>query len=211
MNKAIFALLLGLLGTVLAGCASLSNEECLNADWKIIGFEDGAKGKPESTIGAHRKACAKVNITPDLGLYQRGHREGARKYCVINTAYPLGANGGAYYNICPPDLEPDFLRAYRAGQDLYAITRQINSIQSNIDGFDDDIHELQADIAEHEKIIVESNSSSSTRREQLRIIDDLRREITHQELSINNGEREIYLLQQDYQRLQNKHRKMGYQ
>lgn len=210
MKKIIVASLLSF-GVLTSGCASLSKQECLTADWKLIGFEDGSQGKPESTIGAHRKSCAKVNVTPDLARYQQGHREGARKYCVKTTAYPLGVNGGAYYGVCPADLEPAFLNAYRAGQELYSITREISNVQSHINDYDEDIHALEADIEEHEKIIVESGSSSKTRREQLRIIDDLRRQITNLELNISDAQKDVRMLQLDYQDVQRKHRSLGYQ
>lgn len=212
MKKIIGVSLLGiLLVLTLVGCASLSKQECLAADWKLIGFEDGSQGKPESTIGAHRKSCAKVNVTPDLAQYQLGHREGARKFCVKSTAYKLGVSGGAYYNVCPPDLEPTFLRAYQTGQELYNITRQISAIQSELDRYSDDIHNIEADIREHEEIIVDSPESRSTRREQLRIIADLRDQITGIELNMANAERDLHLLQMDYQHMQQQHRRMGYQ
>lgn len=194
----------------LTGCASLSKQECLNANWRLIGFEDGSQGKQESTIGAHRKACAKVSVIPDLPEYQRGHREGARKYCVKTTAYNLGVSGGAYYGVCPADLEPGFLKAYQTGQELYNITRQIAAVQADIDRYDDDMHALEADIAEHEKIIVDAGDSRKVRREQLRIIDDLHYQIRGVELNIANADQELRALQMDYQHVQNQHRKMGY-
>ncbi len=194
----------------LVGCASLSKEECLNANWKLIGFEDGSKGKAESTIGSHRKSCAKVNVTPDLEQYRTGHSEGVRKFCVGTIAYPLGVSGGTYYGVCPADMEPGFLRAYRAGQALHAITRQINDVESAINGFDKDIHALEDDIKEHEKIIVDEGSSSKIRREQLRIIGDLRRQITTLETRITDAQQDMYRLQRDYQYTQNQHSRMGY-
>jgi len=83
MNKLYFlCVIIGM-----TGCASMSKQECLNANWKTIGYEDGSRGKPETSIQAHRKACAKINITPDLPQYQQGHREGARFYCKKHTGY----------------------------------------------------------------------------------------------------------------------------
>lgn len=211
MKKAIIARMLWLcVYFSLLGCSSLSKQECLVANWKLIGFEDGSKGKPESTIGAHRKACAKVSVTPDLAQYQQGHREGARKYCVKVTAYKLGVDGGAYYNVCPADLEPAFLTAYRAGQELYAMTRQIASLQANINNDNDSIRRLDLDIQEHEKNIVDSTSTSKERREQLHIIEDLRHQITDLEIGINNAQQDINNLQWNYQNLQSKHRAQGY-
>merc|ERR1711916_171837 len=66
---------------LLQGCASLSKEECLVADWQQIGFEDGSRGRDLLTLARHRKACAKAGITPDRAAYERGHRQGLLRYC----------------------------------------------------------------------------------------------------------------------------------
>jgi hypothetical protein len=47
---------------IIQGCATLSESECEAADWRIIGLEDGAAGKPISQIGKHRKACAEYGV-----------------------------------------------------------------------------------------------------------------------------------------------------
>ncbi len=47
---------------VLAGCASLDRDECVNADWYAIGLEDGA--------------CAKHNIAPNSERYLAGRNDG---------------------------------------------------------------------------------------------------------------------------------------
>lgn len=64
--KKLNALLIVAILSGLSACASMSKDECLNANWKTIGYEDGSLGRPETTIQAHRKACAKINVTPDL-------------------------------------------------------------------------------------------------------------------------------------------------
>ena len=53
----------------LGGCASLSKNECLNANWEDIGIRDGANGRPEEYLIQHSKACAKVGVTPDRGAW----------------------------------------------------------------------------------------------------------------------------------------------
>ena len=54
---------------VLSACASISEEECLSADWYSLGVEDGSKGYPLSRIGNYRKDCAEVGVAPDAVLY----------------------------------------------------------------------------------------------------------------------------------------------
>ena len=58
-----------LIATVLAGCSTgMGKDECLVADWRTIGYEDGLHGYTADRIGAHRVACAKHQIAPNLAL-----------------------------------------------------------------------------------------------------------------------------------------------
>jgi Protein of unknown function (DUF2799) len=209
MNLPSKLFLLWMLGCLI-GCASMSKEECLNANWKNIGYEDGSMGRPEMTVQAHRKACAKINITPDLAQYQQGHREGARAYCKKPTAYQLGVNGGAYYNVCPADLEPGFLQAYRLGQELFAIAQQIDQVEADIAGYHSSIDSLEQQKAEQKAFIVNADSSSKERRVYLNEIDRLEDEIRHFEHDIGDAEHELDHLARDYAKLEAEHRRMGY-
>jgi prefoldin subunit 5 len=209
LNIVCKLLLLGCI-SVLVACASMSKEECLNANWKNIGYEDGSLGKPETTIQSHRKACAKINVTPDLSQYQLGHREGARSYCKKATGYQAGVSGGAYYNICPADLEPAFLKAYRLGQELFAVSQQRNQIAQAISGFESSIESLEQQKIEQEKSIVSAGSSSNERRAYLNEIRRIEDEIRSLERQIMDAEHQLDHLDQDYVDLQADHRRMGY-
>ena len=46
--KCLFLLVVVLVG----GCAGMDKSQCLTADWRTVGFEDGSNGKPESAIGS---------------------------------------------------------------------------------------------------------------------------------------------------------------
>jgi len=188
----------------------MNEKECLNAEWRLIGFEDGSQGKPESGIGNYRKDCAKVNVVPDLGRYQLGHKEGARKYCVKNIAYQAGVSGGAYYGVCPADLEQNFLNAYRAGQALFAINRDVQNSQARISRFQHDLNAMQQDIKDHERAIVDSNSSSKQRREHLDTIKNLRDQINNLQLQLDDESYSLARRQDDAQRLQSQHQRLGY-
>lgn len=209
MNLLSKLLLVWMLGSLI-GCASMSKEECLNANWKSIGYEDGSVGRPEMTIQAHRKACAKINVVPDLNLYQQGHKEGVRSYCKKTTAYQLGVRGGAYYQVCPPDLEPAFLQAYRVGQELYAITQQMDQVEQAISGYESSIDHLLDEKAEQQQAIVNAGSSSKERRVYLNEIDRIEDEIRRYEHDIRDAEHELDHLAQDYAKLQAEHQRMGY-
>ena len=96
-------------GLFLTGCASLSKEECMAADWRTIGFEDGAKGRLLQRIGEHRESCAEYGIAPDFDAYRQGHQEGVSRYCNANVGYSVGRRGASYNGVCPSEFEAEFL------------------------------------------------------------------------------------------------------
>ena len=197
-------------GLALSGCASMSQQECLAADWRLVGYEDASQGHSTARIGNHRKACAKVNVQPDLNRYQQGHREGARIYCVKPRGYQEGAAGKAYQGICPADLEPAFLRAYDHGRERYAITQQISQLEGDISSRKLDIGRYQDDIASHEKAIVDGKSSSKERRQHLGDMEQLRQQIADAEIAISHAQRSIGELQYELQLLELQHKRLGY-
>ena len=42
----------------LQGCATLSEADCLTADWAVMGEVDGHEGKPLSVLNDYRRQCA---------------------------------------------------------------------------------------------------------------------------------------------------------
>ena len=120
MKSAGFAAACLVSTVALAGCASMSKEECLTVDWRTVGYEDGAAGRSGEAIGQRRKACAAAGITPDLDAYRAGRAAGLREYCQPEHGYRLGAAGGRYGGYCAADLAPAFTQAYEAGRELHA-------------------------------------------------------------------------------------------
>ena len=66
-----------------------------------------AKGFSKLRIDEHRKACAKVQVTPDLFTYQRGH-EKAKTYCTTANGFTQGSAGAQYQGACEGYLAEDF-------------------------------------------------------------------------------------------------------
>ena len=199
-------ILLGLL----AGCASMNEQECMKADWKLIGFEDGSKGKAQSTIGNYRKDCAKVSVVPDLARYQQGHAEGAKQYCVKSNGYNAGVSGGAYYGICPKNQEAEFLVAYRDGQQLYQLQKDARNLQSTIDSEQKDLDALQEKIKTREQDIVDKNSTAQQRRAALDDLAELRKQLSKSQTQIERDQRQLRQLQREVNDLQFHHQRLGY-
>ncbi|PQA87761.1 DUF2799 domain-containing protein [Hyphococcus luteus] len=125
------ALLLILVG----GCAGgLSKEECLYADWRAIGYEDGARGAPTSAVSSHRQACAKkAGVTPDMSAYLAGRDAGLREYCQPSNGFAVGSRGGHYYGVCNGPEEGAFTAAYQQGNQLYALESDVARTSAALD------------------------------------------------------------------------------
>ena len=114
---------------LLSSCASLSEKECRNADWRMIGYEDGAAGRPATRLAEHREACADYAITPALEDYRLGREEGLREYCRADNAYQLGRSGNAYPVVCPDAVEGELRPAYQAGQRVYRAQTDVRNLE----------------------------------------------------------------------------------
>ena len=68
----------------LAGCSSMSANECMATDWRTVGYEDGVSGYSGDRVGQYRKACTKHGVSPDLTAYQQRPRPGTAG--VLQTA-----------------------------------------------------------------------------------------------------------------------------
>ncbi len=157
--------LIAALSTVvlLSGCSTLNKDECRNANWKMIGYEDGSRGQGPERIGAHRQSCAQHNITPDLQAYQNGHAEGMRQFCQPRNGYQQGQNGYRYTGGCPHDLEPAFVQGHKSGAEIYAVKNKINSARTQQNNAIKNIKQVENDIAGKEKLIVLGNTTSTQR------------------------------------------------
>lgn len=131
--------LLLVLLTGLSACASLSEEECLAADWYAIGVEDGSRGADMSRIGAHRKACAEVGVAPDIALYEQGRARGLESFCTRERGYYQGERGQRYSGVCPAHLEPQFMQGYLAGQEVYRTNQNIRRLEHELKKVRDEI------------------------------------------------------------------------
>lgn len=120
------------LAATLAGCASMSEQECLTADWYARGVQDGRNGYARNYVEDHREACAKVGVVPDVTAYSRGHAVGIRDYCTPENGARIGRRGEYYRNSCPADLEAGFLQRYRAAHRVYEAEQRVNQLDSDI-------------------------------------------------------------------------------
>lgn len=118
---------------LLAGCATgMGRDECAAADWRMIGFEDGLRGVPADRIGAHRIACARHQVTPDLAAWMEGRERGLVEYCQPRSGYRVGLSGGSYANVCPAATEAGFVNGFRWGRQIHDAHADLRSTQARL-------------------------------------------------------------------------------
>jgi Protein of unknown function (DUF2799) len=110
----------------------MGKDECAAADWRTIGYEDGLRGFPAERIGAHRVACAKHQVTPDLATYMEGRDRGLVEYCQPRNGYRVGLNGGGYANVCPAATESGFLNGYQWGRQIHDARAELRGTQAQL-------------------------------------------------------------------------------
>jgi hypothetical protein len=159
-------------GMVISGCASMSSEECANSDWRAVGFEDGSRGYTTDRFANHRKACAKHGITADFSTYQQGRADGLVEFCQPTRGFNLGASGGRYSGVCAADVEPEFLDAYRVGQQLYTLRSNVNAANSQIYAREQELQDIDVAMREKEALLI---AAETTIEERVLLLADLKR------------------------------------
>lgn len=117
----------------LGGCSTgMGKDECVAADWRTIGYEDGLRGLPADRISTHRVACAKHNVAPNLAAYTDGRDRGLREYCQPRNGFRVGLAGGRYANVCPGGSEPGFVDGLRHGRHIHDARADLRNTQARL-------------------------------------------------------------------------------
>jgi hypothetical protein len=147
------AALVGIMMVLLGGCAAMSEQECLSADWYERGIVDGRAGYPASRINSYREACAKVQVRPDVTQWEQGREAGLEEYCQLPAAIQRGLDRYSYAGVCS---DPSYERLYTAAKALGDARYQIESIDSRISSLDQDLlNDKKLDDRKREELRVE--------------------------------------------------------
>ena len=149
--------------SLVSGCATLNKSECREADWQTIGLEDGAKGHPLTYIGNHRKACAEHGVKPDLDQYRVGHQAGLTRFCTPDNGFKQGRAGRGYNNVCPAELEGQFLAGYDTGRELHELKSEIDHMLGDARTAKTEKTELEKKLQNIETMLVSGVMSASDR------------------------------------------------
>ncbi|MBV5316513.1 MAG: DUF2799 domain-containing protein [Desulfobulbaceae bacterium] len=128
--KAVVSCVLAAL--LLAGCATLSREQCQRGDWFGLGITDGQNGQPASRLDQHSRACSEHGIHVDNQQYLNGRAQGLQDYCQIENAFDSGLEGRRYQQVCPPSIDAAFERYNRAAYEVYQIRKELEQVDDRI-------------------------------------------------------------------------------
>jgi len=145
----------------------MSEAECRAADWRTVGFGDGAVGAGPDRISRYRSDCAAHGVAPDLDAYRSGREAGLREFCRPRKAYDLARSGKPYRPICPSELEPEFRASYEAGQRVYRAELQVKQAQKTLREHRSRMDRLAQAKAADEAALVSPGLSEAQRRELL--------------------------------------------
>ncbi|NOZ54306.1 MAG: DUF2799 domain-containing protein [Gammaproteobacteria bacterium] len=112
---------------IINGCASITATDCLNADWRVAGYQDGAKGKKESRVEFYQQACNKFGVGVDTATYKKGYVDGIQEFCQSRNGYQFGLKGKEYMGVCPITLEAEFLPAYQYGKNIHGLKTKLKT------------------------------------------------------------------------------------
>ena len=154
MNRSHLKLLAALvLVASLSGCASLSKNECLSADWEDIGIRDGANGQPEEYLIQHAKACSKVDVVPDRGAWQHGRERGLERFCVPQRAYNAGEWGSGFdVGQCVNYDQERLTDAWRKGHEVNRLSNALGSIDNEISSIHEELKKEDIERKERERL-----------------------------------------------------------
>lgn len=102
---------------------------CAGIDWWEAGRTDGVAGHSIFKLDDHKRRCGEA---VDSDLYLNGRDAGLIDFCTPQQAFSSGRAGLPYENVCPANVEPDFLRSYQLGARLHALESQDLDLEARI-------------------------------------------------------------------------------
>lgn len=154
------------LTATLQGCASLSEEDCLTADWAVMGEADGQQGLPVSEINRYRRQCAPYGVVPDTQAYLEARERGLALFCTHDNGYDQGRSGAPHRLVCPAAAEPDVRGGYDLGRAVYVPLTELRNSNDTIGYNEDEIEGLRSDNSNREETLRSDDLSDEEKRDQ---------------------------------------------
>ena len=136
------------MGAVLltGGCAVMSESQCKNADWYLVGEQDGRAGETPARLSKYYETCAEYGITPDRDKYTAGYEQGLTFYCTAQNGYQQGRGGRQYQGVCPQRAQINFMIGYELGALVRSAAENVERIERRVSKFEEDVRNLKREI-----------------------------------------------------------------
>lgn len=193
---------IAILAMAAAACATappMTADECASADWRGLGYGDGAAGKAQANFAVREQICRNAGYEANLTAYNQGHEEGVRIFCQPEKAFQLGVAGNSTSLTCPPDLEGSFRAAFSNGRELYSARSAWESAESSVRSLFSEREGVVKKLDANEVGLIESKTDEERARHRSEILR-LRSELSSIDRRLREGEREAYFKREDYDR-----------
>jgi hypothetical protein len=174
------------LAALMAGCETMTADECKYANWSDIGMRDGLAGQPVSLLGERVKDCTKAGTPVDTARYMAGREQGLRSFCHLENAVPLGLSGKSYAGVCPALVDIEFRRRYRAGYAVHELRSKLSDLDARGERLQHKLHEADKDEDQQLKASDKDDERKRIRKEFDGRRHDLRKELSELDRATRN-------------------------
>ncbi|MCH7498790.1 MAG: DUF2799 domain-containing protein [Nitrospinae bacterium] len=150
-----------------SSCATMNKSECLEADWQVIGLEDGAAGRGLAYIGTHRKACAEHGVTPNLEQYNIGREAGLKQFCTYKNGYRQGSRGSSSSDVCQGALQGPYSDGFNRGRVIYDMGKEIDQMVKHLESKKAELAGINIEIQRVESHLISKAGSRADRKHHL--------------------------------------------
>lgn len=168
---------------LVAGCATLSREDCARGDWAGLGLNDGRAGEPGSRFDEHQKACREYGIAVDQEAYLSGRDQGLQDYCRLDNAFQIGLSGKPYHHVCPPSIDGLFAHYHATAFALQQERAELDRLDNDLAGQERDLYAKK--LSDKEQLRIRDHIRDLDRQR-----DRLRDDMYHHERELDNLRRE---------------------
>ena len=133
-----------LIGILLTGCATYSQEDCELIRWDEQGYNDALKAYSSSELNEYVHDCSKY-VFVDVEAYNKGRAAGAEEYCTIDNGYDYGLAGHTLTDVCNgASGKNNYMEGYSRGLTVYKANAQLLKIDSKLSEIDQYINDKAA-------------------------------------------------------------------
>ncbi|BBB24751.1 DUF2799 domain-containing protein [Amphritea japonica] len=181
------------LGLVLSltGCATLDREDCLTANWELIGFNDGVVGRSAERLEQHREACSEYGVVPQMEDYLQGYDRGTDRYCTAANGYKIARAGQAYTSACIADYYPGFERGFELGQEAFEQVDRVKRMTKTLQQLRKEQRADESEVSEKRDQLIADGISSDQRAGLLLDIDELQQQVARRSRQIKQQKHKV--------------------